>query len=315
MAMSADYRNFGPLGAQFDEMQAYDWKIGEQLWNRFQQQLGASILLPPFATMEQMLLTRSATLFKQVLALSKTISEDEVLALWDQFRNLFLPPLTEGAELLRELERSQPKLWFLEALHGSSSDALFVERLNALKRICYAPFRGDEVEWLLAKHPRIVELGGGQFYFANHFRRLGGDIVSIDNDSYQQLTQGEMHRWTLDFMHNGQMAIGGVEQLHRYAQGRALLMAAPEPGSPFPREAIELFAELGGQVLLLKLSGFVCDPPECVRKPVPLRQGHQNAFAFFQELCRNWREIRDPSAPPYLTRFFTNDMMAFERCA
>jgi hypothetical protein len=294
--------------ADYDEYFASGLQIMSDGWDRFRL---ADDTLSPWEEAFTRRYNLGSFLFRQLamVTVADGMPESALLELWQNLRLAFTPPLGDADQMYFEYADSHEGDLMQDLILELYANEKMVAFKRSLNRICFSPFRDDELTWLLANCPNIVEMGGGRMYFADWYRRNGGNVVSIDNNGYGYLTQGTMPPWMLNFIRSGNYVMGGVEQLAQHCNGRALLIAAPEPGSSFPEESLETFADNGGKTFILKIGGFLGGSPDSLTDYTQPENFLQNKLGFFRTLARRWRQI---SATPFLPKFMASNMLVFE---
>ncbi len=310
---AVDYSGFGEYGARLQALFEAIWTIATEYWNeRYSQRFRMS-----FDEAFNVLDRANEWLVELIVTSNRPYGFLDARSMpdfWSMFREIFCPPFREHHN------------WTYERLGTSALCAgLFAREMYAraredqrvflahaeTTRICYGPFRQDEMAYLLRHHPKIIEIGGGSGYFASVFSRAGGTITSYDNDTYQW--NREPPPWLFGLKRAGILAEGGAEAATRHPD-RTLLISWPQGGSVFPFEALRRYRRAGGRRFAFKLGGFMGRATTNLLGGIilPPAQAALNHKRFFKELLRYWRETDDADRPEHVPEAFLNNLWMFE---
>jgi hypothetical protein len=178
-----------------------------------------------------------------------------------------------------------------------------------LNQACHGPYTEAQMEFLLERHPRILQICAGSGYFAREFARRGGDIIALDDNRAGYL-RPDVFAWTKEAMELGILLQGGIDRIAEFAKGRSLLVSWAEPGGEALPEALAAYHKAGGEGFLFKPGGFVgqrisADP----NYPHPKDPG-ENILRFFELLARYW--VEDAEVPQWEPMLFENNLCAFK---
>lgn len=310
-SLALDYSGFGSNGEEFQSMHNAAWEAVVEEWRELHNEI-------PIDDALNKAYCRSGYWFERLMTFAIVVNgmtKDELVSFWDnKFRQLFQPNFPSISDLLQDKEMVDLRIKLFAAIvRGRTKLNALANCRSALNTICYGAFSADEMNFLINKHRKIVEIGAGTGYFADVFASYGGDIVAIDNNSYGRSAGDEVSLWTKSLLEQGRLIIGGTEKIAQFAQDRTLLISWPEPGAAYPAEALKVYAACGGEHLVTKQGGFIgfkkASPGE---DPAELDCA-LNIRQFFELLVQDWCEVAPCNQAPYVPRAYSDNLWVFER--
>ncbi len=292
-----DYSGFTRRGPQLYEFRRRIWDLTIQKWKLHNQTPVEEVVeaLDPslFWRLRWQLLHEHLHAFSQ---------DDEFESCWEHFRRAFDPELLPANQICRT--RLQQCNQLMQFAADVRKEALRPLR-EALRRAAYGVFPQEEINFLLAKHPKVVDMACGWGQLLTTINQQGGHAIGIDNSS---IIWGSGHKRIRKLMEQETLIIGGPELLKNFPDF-TLDMNWLEPGTSYPYEALEAF---DGRYFVMKFGVFVDWLTLKDLKDIGPNAA-SNILKFLTILARDWREVSPGDRPEYNPWALYDNMWVFER--